>query len=223
LGPGAPKALRLLRGETLLVHAVRRVAAAGPVGLIVVAAPPGQLDEVLQLLAPVVPAGVALRVVAGGASRQASVAAALAAVGEDHPIVLVHDAARALAPPQLVERVVAAVQAGHRAVVPVLPVVDTVKRVDPQGIVTGTVDRTALRAVQTPQGFRRETLAAAHAAAVDEHTDDAGLAERLGVQVATVPGDPAAMKITQPLDLRIAELILDRETPDRPAGARPAG
>src|SRR3954469_11230640 len=101
LGPGAPKALRLLRGETLLVHAVRRVAAAGPVGLIVVAAPPGQLDEVLQLLAPVVPAGVALRVVAGGASRQASVAAALAAVGEDHPIVLVHDAARALAPPQL--------------------------------------------------------------------------------------------------------------------------
>jgi 2-C-methyl-D-erythritol 4-phosphate cytidylyltransferase len=105
------------------------------------------------------------------------------------------------------------VRAGHRAVVPVLPVVDTIKRVDPQGIVTATVDRTALRAVQTPQGFRRETLAAAHAAATDEHTDDAGLAERLGVPVATVPGDPAAMKITQPLDLLIAELILDREKP----------
>ena len=112
--------------------------------------------------------------VAGGASRQASVAAALAAVPEDFGIVLVHDAARALTPPELVEAVADAVRGGHGAVIPVLAVVDTIKQVDDFGVVVGTVDRSVLRAVQTPQGFRRDVLTSAHAAAVDEHTDDAG-------------------------------------------------
>lgn len=230
LGPGAPKALRLLRGEPLLVHAVRRVAAAPSVGCVVVAAPADAVDDVAALLGPVVTRSIVagetcgtpesslgasgesvapvLIVVAGGASRQASVAAALAAVPEAFDIVLVHDAARALTPPELVEAVADAVRGGHGAVIPVLPVVDTIKEVDNSGMVVGTVDRSVLRAVQTPQGFRRSVLTSAHAAAVDEHTDDAGMAEKLGVAVHTVPGAEAALKITRPFDLAIAELLL---------------
>ena len=204
LGPGGPKALRLLDGEPLLVHAVRRVAAASSVRLIVVAAPAAEVSAVRDLLAPV----AAVEVVAGGAERQASVAAALAAVPRDVPIVLVHDAARALTPPGLVEAVAAAVRGGRPAVIPVLPVVDTVKEVDADGVVLGTVDRSTLRIVQTPQGFRHDVLAAAHAAAVDAHTDDAGLVEKAGVEVTCVPGSDLAMKITRPFDLALASRLL---------------
>ena len=208
LGPGGPKALRQLAGEPLLVHAMRRVCAAPSVGAVVVSAPMDAVAEVSALVTPLVPRGVAVDVVAGGATRQASVSAALAAVPDGFEIVLVHDAARALAPTVLIERVAAAVRDGHVAVIPVLPVIDTIKQIDLSGDVVGTVDRTALRAVQTPQGFRRAVLVDAHAAAVDEHTDDAGLAEKLGVRVKTVPGDEAALKITRPLDLMVAELLL---------------
>ena len=207
LGPGGPKALRELAGEALLVHAVRRLAAAPCVGCVVVAAPPDAVDAVTELLAP---SQASVTVVAGGATRQLSVSAALAAVPERYDILLVHDAARALTPPSLVERVADAVRAGHGAVIPVLAVVDTVKQVDAGGVVLGTVDRSVLRVVQTPQGFRREVLVAAHAAAVDDLTDDAGLAEKLGVPVQTVQGDETALKITRPLDLALAELLLAR-------------
>lgn len=204
LGPGAPKALRLLAGEPLLVHAVRRVAAAPSVRSIVVAAPPAEVSAVRDLLAPV----AEVTVVAGGAHRQASVAAALAAVPAEAEIVLVHDAARALTPPDLVEAVAAAVRSGRDAVIPVLPVVDTIKEIAPDGRVLGTVDREALRAVQTPQGFRREVLVAAHAAAVDPLTDDAGLVEKQGGRVWCVPGSEYALKITRPFDLALAECLL---------------
>lgn len=225
LGPGGPKALRELGGEALLVHAVRRVVAAPCVGCVVVAAPPDAVEAVAELLTASGVTGVAkqttapaletsvpasVTVVAGGATRQASVSAALAAVPDGYDILLVHDAARALTPPNLIERVADAVRAGHGAVIPVLAVVDTVKQVDSAGVVLGTVDRSVLRAVQTPQGFRRDVLVAAHAAAVDDLTDDAGLAEKMGVAVQTVPGDEAAMKITRPLDLAFAEVLLAR-------------
>jgi 2-C-methyl-D-erythritol 4-phosphate cytidylyltransferase len=204
LGAGVPKALRPLAGEPLLVHAVRRVAAAPSVRQIVVAAPPADVAAVEALLAPVAP----VTVVAGGAERQQSVAMALAAVPGDVPIVLVHDAARALTPPELVEAVAAAVRAGADAVVPVLPVVDTVKEVDADGVVLGTVDRTVLRSVQTPQGFRRAVLAGAHVAATDPLTDDAGLVEKAGGSVVCIPGSDHAFKITRPLDLIVAETLL---------------
>ncbi|MFY1689391.1 2-C-methyl-D-erythritol 4-phosphate cytidylyltransferase [Plantactinospora sp. WMMB782] len=204
LGPGGPKALRRIGGEPLLVHAVRRIAAAPSVHTVVVAAPPGDADAVRELLAPV----AELTVVTGGASRQESVAAALAAVPAGPEIVLVHDAARALTPAALVESVAEAVRGGAEAVVPVLPVVDTVKEVSAAGLVLGTVDRSALRAVQTPQGFRRSVLAAAHAAAVDPLTDDAGLVEKQGVPVTCVPGSEYALKITRPFDLALAEYLL---------------
>ncbi|MFG1916469.1 2-C-methyl-D-erythritol 4-phosphate cytidylyltransferase [Micromonospora sp. NPDC048898] len=204
LGPGRPKALRLLAGEPLLVHAVRRLAAAPSVHTIVVAAPVAEVQAVRELLAPVAP----VIVVAGGAERQASVAAALAAVPAGPTIVLVHDAARALTPPELVESVAAAVRDGRAAVIPVLPVVDTIKEVGADEVVLGTVDRSALRAVQTPQGFRRSVLSAAHAAAGDPLTDDAGLVEKQGVAVSCVPGSEYALKITRPFDLALAEHLL---------------
>ncbi|GAA3931589.1 2-C-methyl-D-erythritol 4-phosphate cytidylyltransferase [Actinoplanes auranticolor] len=214
LGPGGPKALRLLAGEPLLVHAVRRIAAAPSVRLIVVAAPAAEVDAVRALLAPV----AAVIVVPGGAERQDSVAAALAVVPADVGIVLVHDAARALTPPELIESVAAAVRSGRPAVIPVLPVVDTIKEVGPAeparpdhapvDVVLGTVDRSVLRSVQTPQGFRRDVLAAAHASGLGAHTDDAGMVEKAGVPVTCVPGSELAMKITRPLDLVIAEALL---------------
>jgi 2-C-methyl-D-erythritol 4-phosphate cytidylyltransferase len=204
LGPGGPKALRLLDGEPLLVHAVRRVAAAPSVRMIVVAAPPADVDAVRELLRPV----ARVLVVAGGGERQESVAIALAAVPDEVGIVLVHDAARALTPPELIESVAAAVRGGLPAVIPVLPVVDTIKEVGSGGVVHGTVDRSLLRSVQTPQGFRHDVLAAAHAAASDPLTDDAGLVEKAGVAVTCVPGSDLALKITRPLDLVLAEALL---------------
>ncbi|MGC5029181.1 2-C-methyl-D-erythritol 4-phosphate cytidylyltransferase [Micromonospora sp. DT229] len=204
LGPGRPKALRLLAGEPLLVHAVRRLAAATSVHTIVVAAPIAEITAVRDLLAPIAP----VTVVPGGAERQESVAAALAAVPAGPDIILVHDAARALTPPALVDSVAAAVRSGHDAVIPVLPVVDTIKEVDAGELVLGTVDRRALRAVQTPQGFRRSVLTAAHAAAGDALTDDAGLVEKQGVPVFCVPGSDLALKITRPFDLALAEHLL---------------
>jgi 2-C-methyl-D-erythritol 4-phosphate cytidylyltransferase len=208
LGPGGPKALRLLAGEPLLVHAVRRVASAPSVGCLVVAAPPGEVGFVESLLAAV----PGVTVVAGGAIRQESVALALAAVPDRFEIVLVHDAARALTPASLVEAVAARVREGCAAVIPALPVVDTIKEVTASGTVVGTVDRSVLRAVQTPQGFRRATLVAAHAGAADEHTDDAGMVEKLGVPVHVVPGDELAFKITRPVDLAVAEALLAART-----------
>lgn len=159
--------------------------------------------------------GLDALVVPGGADRTESVRLALAAALDESPessIVLVHDAARAFTPPDLVRAVVAAVAAGAPAVVPALPVVDTVKRVDADGVVTGTVDRAELRAVQTPQGFQVDVLRRCHAAAGGQATDDAGLAERIGVPVSTVPGHAAAMKITTPFDLAVAEALYETFT-----------
>jgi 2-C-methyl-D-erythritol 4-phosphate cytidylyltransferase len=201
LGGGTPKALRELAGEPLLVHACRRLALAPSVAMIVIAAPPDDVDAVRAL----VPGAT---VVPGGATRQQSVAAALAVVPESIEVVLVHDAARALTPPELVEAVADAVRAGAAAVVPALPVVDTIKRVDAGEHVLETIDRTPLRVIQTPQGFPRLTLVRAHAEAVGEHTDDAGMVERLGHKVHCVPGSDLALKITRPLDLVIAESLL---------------
>ncbi|HEY0357953.1 MAG TPA: 2-C-methyl-D-erythritol 4-phosphate cytidylyltransferase, partial [Mycobacteriales bacterium] len=122
--------------------------------------------------------------------------------------VLVHDAARPLTPPDVVARVLAALADGARAVVPVLPVADTVVVVDDAGVVTGAVPRAPLRRVQTPQGFDRATLVAAYAALEDgaEHTDDASVVRAAGVPVVTVAGAERAAKVTVAHDLEVAEL-----------------
>jgi 2-C-methyl-D-erythritol 4-phosphate cytidylyltransferase len=223
LGRSQPKALVPVRGEPLLVHAARRAMAARTaagegVAVLVVTAPDGHADQVRSALG-VLP-GLDATVVVGGASRQASVSAGLSVLPPDVDVVLVHDAARPFAPPELTARVVEAVRAGHRAVVPGLPVTDTVKRVGDGGRsgwpVESTVPREVLRAVQTPQGFDRALLDRAHAAAAaDAHdeavaaSDDAGLVERLGEPVWVVPGDERAAKITTARDLAVAELLGD--------------
>ncbi|MEV7021179.1 2-C-methyl-D-erythritol 4-phosphate cytidylyltransferase [Kitasatospora sp. NPDC093558] len=224
LGPGAPKALRELGGVPLLVHAVRALARSRAVGLVVVAAPADGVAEVVALLDSHGLDGKDIRVVAGGATRQESVRLGLAAIPEDVEIVLVHDAARPLVPVEVVDAVAAAVRAGAEAVVPAVPLADTVKRVEPNPggpePVLDTPDRSTLRAVQTPQGFDRATLAAVHAKALAEEaaggtgvppvTDDAGLVERFGGRVVVVPGHEEAFKVTRPLDLVLAEAVLAR-------------
>jgi 2-C-methyl-D-erythritol 4-phosphate cytidylyltransferase len=208
LGPGAPKALRLLGGQPMLVHAVRALIEARLVDLVVVAAPPAEVAAVDALLDAV--PGRRVRVVAGGDTRQQSVRRALETLPETVEVILVHDAARPLAPSHLADAVAAAVLAGAAAVVPGLPVADTVKRVDAAEHVVETLPRAVLRAVQTPQGFRRELLARAHEEAYGEATDDAGLLEQLGCPVLVVPGSPDAFKVTRPDDLLHAEAVLSR-------------
>jgi 2-C-methyl-D-erythritol 4-phosphate cytidylyltransferase len=138
--------------------------------------------------------------VAGGSTRSESVRNGLAAVPPEATIVCVHDAARPLASSALFAAVVDAVCAGADAVVPAVPVTDTVKVVDERGTVVATPDRATLVAVQTPQGFRASVLRRAHAGGGDG-TDDAALVERAGGRVVTVPGEPWNRKITEPDDL----------------------
>ena len=202
-GGATPKALVLLAGEPLLVHAVRALRAAPSVGAVVVAAPAGQVADVIALLQ-----AYDVLVVAGGPTRQDSVGLALRALPADVDLVLVHDAARCLTPVAVIEQVIERLQAGAPAVVPVLPVVDTIKQVDAGGVVVATVDRAALRIIQTPQGFSRALLERAHATDADPLTDDAGLVELLGAPILTVPGSDEAFKVTRPQDLLLAEAVL---------------
>lgn len=210
LGPGTPKALRTLAGLPILVHAVRALASARSIDLVVVAAPEDSVDEARSMLAGI-DTEAEIVIVSGGETRQGSVARALLALPADVDVVLVHDAARPLVPPDVVDRVAAAVRGGQDAVIPTLGVVDTIKEVDDEGLVVGTLDRSRLQAVQTPQGFTRAVLQRAHAASEgSDATDDAGLVERMGVDVHVVVGDEEAFKITRPLDLVLAEAILVR-------------
>jgi 2-C-methyl-D-erythritol 4-phosphate cytidylyltransferase len=191
----------------ILVHAVRALARARSVDVVVVAAPPEEVDAVAALLIDQ-QIDTEVYVVAGGATRQESVSLAVASLAADIDVVLVHDAARPLVPVELVDAVAAAVRSGADAVIPVLPVADTVKQVVAE-VVVATLDRSVLRAVQTPQGFRRAVLVAAHAAADGaDATDDAGLVEAMGVPVRTVAGSAEAFKVTRPIDLLLAEAVL---------------
>lgn len=186
----------------MLEHALDGLRNSGVVDSFVVAVPPNRTDQ-----AKLVFGGDAI-IVAGGSDRTESVRLALAAV-EDAEFVLVHDAARALTPASLIVRVVQALQAGHSAVVPGLPVTDTIKAVDANGVVLGTPERSGLRAVQTPQGFRTDLLRRAYErAGAGGFTDDASVVESTGAQVQIVDGDPLAFKITTPNDLLLAEAIL---------------
>ncbi|WP_211878958.1 2-C-methyl-D-erythritol 4-phosphate cytidylyltransferase [Pseudarthrobacter albicanus] len=240
LGYGMPKAKVPLGGDSILIHALRGVAEAGIARQICVAIPPGdpELQALCESFAQDLKAehrltaasgeGVqlpAVTVVDGGTSRAESVRAAMAALLPGTQAVLIHDAARALAPESVFHRVFQALCAGAVAVIPVIPVVDTVKTVEPTTgdgaavapeLVTGTAPRETLRAVQTPQGFDLATLQRAHEAAAGFDagqaaavTDDAMLVELLGVPVHAVRGASQSLKITTPLDLIIAEGLLE--------------
>lgn len=222
LGRDVPKALVEVAGVPMVVHAARRLAASGVVDSIVVTAPRFLVDRMSDVVGGDAQVTVPVRVVPGGGTRQESVAAGLATAGAEDDVVLVHDAARPFASADLVRRVVEAVRSGHGAVVPGLPVVDTVKAVfaapharSTSGTavepVTATPDRSVLRAVQTPQGFDRALLDRAHAAGAGREaqahaTDDAGLVEALGEPVVVVAGEESALKITTERDLYLAGL-----------------
>ncbi|MBA0127834.1 2-C-methyl-D-erythritol 4-phosphate cytidylyltransferase [Haloechinothrix sp. YIM 98757] len=210
LGAATSKALVPVKGVPLLTRAVRGLLDSRRVQAVVVAAPP---QEVEPFTAAVRAFGESCRVVAGGADRTSSVRLALDSIEPGScDGVLVHDAARAFTPTTVVANVLAGLEDGAEAAVPAVPVTDTVKVVDSHDVITATPDRSALRAVQTPQGFAEGVLRRAHAeqaASTDpEATDDAGLVERLGIAVRTVPGDVRAMKITTPFDLAVAEAVL---------------
>jgi 2-C-methyl-D-erythritol 4-phosphate cytidylyltransferase len=243
LGRDLPKALVEVGGVPLVVHAARRLAASGVVDAIVVTAPAGHTSLMSDIVGGDGDVTVPVGVVPGGASRQESVAAGLAACDEVAgsagialaDVILVHDAARPFASPGLIRRVADAVRAGHAAVVPGVPVVDTIKvvtsadvgglvddgRGEPGAVhgvepVLATPDRATLRAIQTPQGFDRQLLVRAHAAGGvrapgDHASDDAGLVEALGEPVVAVPGESAALKITTAADLVLAAAMLRGE------------
>jgi 2-C-methyl-D-erythritol 4-phosphate cytidylyltransferase len=226
LGTHGAKALVRLAGRPLLVHAVAAMEANRCVAAVVVVAHPDTREACAKLLADEGFAKV-VAVVAGGPTRQASVAAGLAALPPGPAFVAVHDAARPLPGPGAVDRLLELLQAARAGdggdrpagVVPGVPVVDTVRRVDAGERSRGIVDRDQLRAIQTPQLFLRGALEAAHRrASLDgvDATDEAALVELAGHPVRVVPGSPENLKVTTALDLAVAEALLARR--EREAG-----
>jgi 2-C-methyl-D-erythritol 4-phosphate cytidylyltransferase len=204
LDASLPKGLVPVGGVPIVARAVERVTACVSVAEVVVVAPPGFEEQVEELVRPL---GVTT-VVTGGASRQASVRAGLAAVGDRAEVIVCHDSARAFASPELFSRVIDALD-GWDAAIPVLRVVDTVKRVEGQ-VVKWTEPRSMLALAQTPQAFVPSALLEAHESAEREgivETDDAALLERSGYRIRAVEGESLNLKITTPEDLRLAEVL----------------
>ena len=208
LGAGGPKGLVELGGRPLVAWSLAAMDAAESIVAAVVAAPPDEV-EAFERAAAGAAGELPVKVVAGGASRSESVAAALAAV--DSELVAVHDAARPLVEPELVDAVVTrlAGDAERSCVLAAAPITDTVKDAE-AGVVTRTLDRSRLWGAQTPQAFRTAALreALASAASLEAATDDAMLVEAAGGTVLVHPAPPENIKVTTPLDLRVAELLL---------------
>jgi len=210
LGADRPKAFVNLAEKTLLQHALENIAEVQAIEQVIIAVPAGHEAQTAELVDAAL-AGLSIRfdVVIGGDTRQQSISNALGVLDEGVQVVLVHDAARALAPATLFTRVAGEVRRSGLGVVPVLKIVDTIKRVE-NHLVHETVDRNLLRVAQTPQGFVAKDLIAAYASADLEYTDDAALAQSQGMQINSVEGDARAFKITTAEDLAAAELIFVR-------------
>ncbi len=206
LGADKPKAFVTLAEKTLIEHALENVAEVPALEQVIVAVPAGHEAQTVDIIELAL-AGKNVRfdVVVGGQTRQQSIANALGVIDPEIEVVLVHDAARALAPASLFTRVASEVRRTGLGVVPVMKIADTVKRVD-ANVVRETVDREALRVAQTPQGFVAKELLKAYAATTAEHTDDASLVQAHGMQVNAIEGDERAFKITTADDLTAAEL-----------------
>jgi 2-C-methyl-D-erythritol 4-phosphate cytidylyltransferase/2-C-methyl-D-erythritol 2,4-cyclodiphosphate synthase len=213
LGHTEPKAFVPLGGRSMLSRAVDAVLGMRETPHLVLVVPEDRVEAARAEIDPIAAAAEApLDVVAGGGSRQESVARGLALLPRLVDTVLVHDAARPLTPSLVFDEVVQAVRSRGHGVIPAIDVADTIKRVDPSHRVIETVDRSTLAAVQTPQGFPREALDRAYATAVAEFTDDAALVASIGLPVDVVPGDARAFKVTVPADLHRAEqLVVERD------------
>src|SRR5690554_536980 len=203
-----PKAFVSVAGHSILAHALEGVFGMSQAAQVVVVAPSSHLDEARRIGKAVAgAAGIYLTTVAGGITRQDSVARGLAAIDPGVETVLVHDAARAFTPVAVFDAVIAEVRASGAGVVPALAVADTIKQRDASGAVQSTLDRSSLVAVQTPQGFPRAALESAYAVAEEEFTDDAALFAAEGHPVSVIDGDPHSFKITTAWDLRRAESL----------------
>ena len=205
LGLDRPKAFANLRDRPLLAESLERIEAFEWIDSIVVAAPPGWEEPVI-LLAEELGCGKVVEAVTGGESRATSVAAALAVVPEDAVVVLVHDAARPVLSEDVIERLLTALNEGWDGAIPVLPISDTVKRVDGDRVVE-TVDRAELALAQTPQAFVASILKGALSGQADG-SDCSSLVEARGGRVKAVPGDPRLVKVTEPADLEAVERLL---------------
>lgn len=200
LKASAPKAFVEVNGHTILEHSLAPISALADLAQVVIAAPSTHLAEATEIANAVLTTDATLDVVVGGETRQQSIANALAVVGDDVEIVLVHDAARAFASSALFERVADAVRSTSASVIPALEIADTIKRVSGDQV-QETVDRSSLRSAQTPQGFMAADLKRAYANASDDFTDDAALMQSQGKKVSFVAGEVEAAKITTPEDL----------------------
>ncbi|QYM75252.1 2-C-methyl-D-erythritol 4-phosphate cytidylyltransferase [Leucobacter luti] len=216
LGAAVPKAFVELHGRTLIEFGISVVTSLPHTGHLTIVIPEAHAAQTLTMVDAILPrdSSWTVSVVNGGRERHESVRFGLAALPESIDTVLVHDAARPFASADLFERVAAEVRRTGDAVIPALPVSDTLKRVDAEGIVHETVDRAPLVAVQTPQGFTRELLASAHSARSEDGapslpTDDAEVVQRAGGRVRTVPGELRAHKLTTQEDLPILEHFLN--------------
>ena len=206
LGAGEPKGFVRLAGQALVARSLRAMLASPGVTRSVVVVPAGFVDRAQPLLEAARDARP-LRIVAGGAERQDSVAQGLAAA-DDAELVAIHDAARPFVSRSVVDAVIAAGRQ-HGAAIVAVPATDTVKQVHPDGWIEATPPRERLWLAQTPQVFRTDLLRRAHAQARDSGaTDDALLVEALGVRVHVVRGNPENRKVTTPDDLRWAEWLL---------------
>jgi 2-C-methyl-D-erythritol 4-phosphate cytidylyltransferase len=204
LGAGVPKALAALAGRPLFTWSLEAFEASPAIEHIVVVGPARTLQEALWACG--MHAGKVAAWCEGGRERQHSVARGLAALPEACDVVLVHDAARALVTPALIARVAADART-HGAAIAAVPVDDTLKRVTLE-VIEDTVPRAGLWRAQTPQGFRRDWLAEAHARAGAVATDDAALVEAAGHRVRVTLGEATNLKITTPDDLHLAEAWL---------------
>jgi 2-C-methyl-D-erythritol 4-phosphate cytidylyltransferase len=207
LGLDRPKAFAKLKGRPLLAESLERLETSEWVDAIVVVAPE-EWEEPSILLAEEIGAAKVTACVTGGATRAESVRAGVAEVPEDALVVLVHDAARPILPPEVVERVLGPLGEGWDGAVPSLALADTLKRADADGTVLETVDRTGLQRVQTPQAFVAPVLREALAGELASATDCAGLVEARGGRVRLVEGDARLVKVTTASDLAFVESLL---------------
>lgn len=209
MGHALPKVLIELHGKTILEHTVTRLLASPLLDKVIVLAPHHLVDRISSL-----PLGPRVAVTQGGETRKLSVGAGLSYISQheaDTDIVLVHDGARCCVSPDLVTTCIEqAVE--HGAVTAAIPAVDSLKEVRDDGLVVRSLNREAIRAIQTPQVFTRNLLVEAHERGDREATDDASLVEALH-PVYVVQGEQRNLKVTTPFDLKLAQLLLEEEAP----------
>lgn len=215
LGLDQPKAFVEINTWSLLSLTIKRVLEVSKVGHIIIAVPADFKTEALDQIDRAMRAAdkkIPFDVVEGGLTRTDSVKNSLLALDQLDSYVLVHDAARPFVPVEVFHNVIERLEQGAKVVVPVIPLFDTIKTVNENSEVVNTLDRTQLKAVQTPQGFARDVLSEIYATAdLKPTTDDAGLAELAGILVTTVDGAVESFKITTPFDLEMANNFMNRK------------